>query len=189
MVAIWCGTSFWQAGGRCRPRCAGWKGWHEPHVRDKARLRGRPRQAAAALVRPVHLADEEVMANFITRLRQSWEEELQQRGPEQCSLASLPRKRYGIHTSASYAETALNSLSPPPGGLASGGSPGRPRARAGVRRQIVARLPADRRQRLVPADLPEPPLARAAGGAGVKDDGAGLPARHLGRHPDGREIR
>src|SRR6516164_9548130 len=130
MVAIWCGTLFWQAGGRCRPRCAGWKGWHEPHVRDKARLRGRPRQAAAALVRPVHLADEEVMANFITRLRQSWEEELQQRGPEQCSLASLPRKRYGIHTSASYAETALNSLSPPPGGGEGRGKVGEPRFRA-----------------------------------------------------------
>src|SRR6266446_720613 len=30
---------------------------------------------------------------------------------------------------------------------------------AGSRRQIVARLPADRRQQLVPADLPDPPLA------------------------------
>jgi hypothetical protein len=30
------------------------------------------------------------MAIFVTRLRQSWEEELRQRGPEQCSLASPP---------------------------------------------------------------------------------------------------
>ena len=29
-------------------RAAGWKGWWEPHVQDRARLRGRPRQAAAA---------------------------------------------------------------------------------------------------------------------------------------------
>ena len=27
MPVIWCGTSRWEVGGRCRPRCAGWKGW------------------------------------------------------------------------------------------------------------------------------------------------------------------
>ena len=36
---------------------------------------------------PVHRGGEVVMATFITRLRQSWEEELRQRGQEQCSLA------------------------------------------------------------------------------------------------------
>ena len=30
IVAIWCGTSLWQAGGRWLPRRAGWKGWREP---------------------------------------------------------------------------------------------------------------------------------------------------------------
>jgi hypothetical protein len=42
---------------------------------------------------PFTAADEEVMATFIARLRQSWEEELQQRGtrngPNSCS--SIPR--------------------------------------------------------------------------------------------------
>jgi hypothetical protein len=41
---------------------------------------------------PFTAADEEVMATFIARLRQSWEEELQQKGMEQCSLTSLPPK-------------------------------------------------------------------------------------------------
>ena len=53
--------------------------------------------------------------------------------------------------------------------------------RAGARRQIVARLPAHRRQRLVPAGLPDAALAAASGGARIRDDGAGLPDRHLGR--------
>src|SRR5271169_3544676 len=48
MVIIWCDTWLWQAGGRCRPRRAGWNGRQEPHVRDNARLRRRPRQAAGA---------------------------------------------------------------------------------------------------------------------------------------------
>jgi hypothetical protein len=39
---------------------------------------------------PFTAADEEVMATFIARLRQSWEEELQQRDPEQCPLTSPP---------------------------------------------------------------------------------------------------
>jgi hypothetical protein len=30
MSVIWCGSSLWQAGGRCRPRRAGWKGREEP---------------------------------------------------------------------------------------------------------------------------------------------------------------
>ena len=39
---------------------------------------------------PFSAADEEVMATFITRLRQSWEEELQQRGRENAGL--LPER-------------------------------------------------------------------------------------------------
>jgi hypothetical protein len=46
---------------------------------------------------------------------------------------------------------------------------------------IVARLPADPRQRLVPADLPDAAVAQAPGGARIRHDGAGLPARPLGR--------
>src|SRR6516165_4098893 len=53
--------------------------------------------------------------------------------------------------------------------------------RAGARRQIVARLPADPRQRLVSADLPDAAVTRAPGDVRIRDDGAGLPARDLGR--------
>jgi hypothetical protein len=48
---------------------------------------------------------------------------------------------------------------------------------AGARRQIVARLPADPAERLVLAALPDAPLARAAGGGGVRRRAAGSPPR------------
>jgi len=53
--------------------------------------------------------------------------------------------------------------------------------RPGPRRQIVARLPPHRHYRLVPAALPDAVVAEASGGAGVRDDGAGLPDRHFYR--------
>ena len=59
----------------------------------------------------------------------------------------------------------------------------------GPRRQIVARLPAHRRQRLVSADLPDPPLAAARRNARIRHDGPGLPARHLGRRRADRARR
>jgi hypothetical protein len=51
----------------------------------------------------------------------------------------------------------------------------------GPRRQTLARLPAHRHQRLVPAALPDPTLPPASGRGRVRDDGAGQPDRHLGR--------
>ena len=53
--------------------------------------------------------------------------------------------------------------------------------RAGPRRQIVARLPAHRRQRLVPEALSDAAVGAASGGARIRDDGAGLSHRDLGR--------
>ena len=53
--------------------------------------------------------------------------------------------------------------------------------RAGPRRQIVARLPTHCRQRLVPEALSDAAVGAASGGARVRDNGAGLPHRHLGR--------
>ena len=61
------------------------RGRHSAGQRSDRRRSARHQDAA-----PFTAADEEVMATFITRLRQSWEEELRQRGPEQCSLASPP---------------------------------------------------------------------------------------------------
>jgi hypothetical protein len=49
------------------------------------------------------------------------------------------------------------------------------------RRQAFARLPAHRRQRLVPPALPDPAVAGTAGGGRVHDDPAGLPAGDLDR--------
>ncbi len=59
----------------------------------------------------------------------------------------------------------------------------------GPRRQAVAGLPAHPRQRVVPADLPDPALAAAPGGARVRHDGPGLPPRHLGRRRLNRARR
>ena len=61
--------------------------------------------------------------------------------------------------------------------------------RAGPRRQIVARLPAHPRQRLVPAGLCDPPLGATASGVRIRHHGAGLPARHLGRRRADRTRR
>jgi len=58
------------------------RGRHSAGQRSDRRRSARHQDAA-----PFTAADEEVMATFITRLRQSWEEELRQRGQEQCSLA------------------------------------------------------------------------------------------------------
>src|SRR6516225_146067 len=52
---------------------------------------------------------------------------------------------------------------------------------AGSRRQARPRLPPHRHEQLVSAGLPGPSLRPAAGHAGVRDDGRGLPARPLGR--------
>ena len=51
----------------------------------------------------------------------------------------------------------------------------------GPRRQTVARLPADRRQQLVPAAFCHPPFAAAPSDVRIRDHGVGLPARDLGR--------
>ena len=45
----------------------------------------------------------------------------------------------------------------------------------------LSRLPADHRQQLVPAALCHPPFAATASNVRIRDHGAGLPARHLGR--------
>ena len=70
-------------------------------------------------------------------------------------------------------------------GLVSGARPEHadplPQLCPGPCRQIVARLPPHRCQRLVPAALPDAALAAASGGARVRDDRSGLPHRHLGR--------
>src|SRR5271169_1848353 len=52
------------------------RGRHSAGQRSDRRRSARHQDAA-----PFTAADEEVMATFITRLRQSWEEELKQRGP------------------------------------------------------------------------------------------------------------
>jgi hypothetical protein len=52
---------------------------------------------------------------------------------------------------------------------------------AGSCRQARPRLPPHRDERLVPAGVLDPAFRPAAGGAGVRDDRAGLPARDLGR--------
>jgi len=70
-------------------------------------------------------------------------------------------------------------------GLVPGPRPERPdrlrQLRPGPCRQIVARLPAHRHERPVSAALFDTAVANASGGARVRDDGAGLSHRHLGR--------
>ena len=61
--------------------------------------------------------------------------------------------------------------------------------RPGPRRQIVARLPADRRRRLVPGAVPDPSLGATAGDVRIRNHGPGLPARHLGRRRADRARR
>jgi hypothetical protein len=57
------------------------------------------------------------------------------------------------------------------------------------RRQIVARLPAHPRQRLVPAPLPDAPGTAPSGRARIRDDRPGLARRHLGGGvPTGRGV-
>jgi len=125
------------------------------------------------------------MATFIARLRQSWEEELRQKATQDAGRRPNDDGRRRVRLDfVGFAQRCFCELKPSRA-RSTGADPlrhplvfGRPSVASvargsGARRQIVARLPADHRQRLVPPDLSDPPLARTAGGAGVRGDGAG----------------